>query len=320
MHWLEAMPAWPCFALLALLASRLLVLPGAEAPFKVFGILLKRLAGRVHPDIKRSDFQQQLSGTLALLLVVWVPLATAYGFYLLSELPLVLDVIILYFCLGSRRNLRQGAAVASSIQRQQLTLAREQAAPMLLRDRGNLSAMGLSKAVIESLVLQQAANIVAVLCWFLLGGGLMVLAYTLLQTAARQWNSKLPQYHHFGRPAAICYQLASAPGLILSALILALQTGISGAWRNASKADSYYFSWPGKLLLATAANALTRKLGGPAYYSGIKISRQRLGSGAEPGTNDILRTVLLVNAQLTALIILLSSSLALYITIILLGG
>ncbi|WP_372625261.1 cobalamin biosynthesis protein [Arsukibacterium sp.] len=316
--WLEALPAWPSIALVALLLSRLMVLPGSRAPFNAFAIILQRLAKKVHPDITRSSFQQQLSGTLALLLVVLLPLAITYGFYLLSELPLVLDAIILYFCLGSRLSLQQGTAVANSLQRQQLTLAREQAAPLLLRDRGNLSAMGLSKACIESLLQQQAANLVATLFWFLAGGGLLVLAYTLLQTAARQWNYKLPHYRYFGRTAARCYQLALAPGLIISTSLLAIQTGIRSAWRNYRQADTLFFYWPSRLLLAAGAAALGVKLGGPAYYAALKTPRQRLGNGAEPTGKDILRVIMLINAQQTALIILFSSMLALYIASILL--
>ncbi|WP_290612939.1 cobalamin biosynthesis protein CobD/CbiB [Arsukibacterium sp. UBA3155] len=318
MPWLEAMPAWPGMALIALLLSRLMVLPGTRVPFSAFALILQRLAKKVHPDITRSHFQQQLSGTLALLLVVLLPLAITYGFYLLSELPLVLDAIILYFCLGSRLSLQQGASVAFSLQRQQLTLAKEQAAPLLLRDRQNLSAMGLSKACIESLLQQQAANLVATLCWFLMGGGLLVLTYTLLQTAARQWNSKLPHYRYFGRGAARCYQLALAPGLIISALLLAIQTGIGRAWRNYRQADTLFYYWPSRLLLAAGAAALGVKLGGPAYYDALKTPRQRFGDGVEPASKDILRAILLINAQQTALIILLSSMLALYIARILL--
>lgn len=318
MQWLNALPAWPVMALLALLASRLLVLPAARAPFKVLAFLLQRLAKKVHPDISRSHFQQQLSGTLALLLVLLLPLAITYGFYLVSELPLVLDALILYFCLGSRLELQHASAVAGSINRQQLTLAREQAKPLLLRDRRNLSAMGLSKACIESLLLQNAANLIAVLFWFLLGGGLLALAYTLLQTAARQWNSKLAHYCYFGRTAARCYQLAVAPALIISALLLAIQTGLGAAWRNFRAAEALFFYWPSRLLLAAGASALRNKLGGPAFYAGIKTPRQRLGAGPEPTANDILRTILLINAQQTALIILFGSTLALYYSSILL--
>lgn len=309
----DTLPAWPVMALIALLASRLLVLPGSRAPFNALAILLQKLAARVHPDISRSHFQQQLSGSLALLIVLLIPLTISYGFYLISELPLVLDAVILYFCLGSRLTLQQANTVALDIKRQQLSLAREHAKPLLLRDRQPLSAMGLSKACIESVLLQHAANLVAVLCWFLLGGGLLVLAYTLLQTAARQWNSKLPHYRHFGRAATICYQLAVAPGLIMSALIWAVQTGIIRAWRTYRAADTLFFNWPGRLLLSTGASALQCKLGGPAYYQGLKTARQRLGAGAEPSANDILRAVALVNAQQTALIILFFSALALNI-------
>lgn len=318
MQWLNALPAWPVMALLALLASRLLVLPAAHAPLKVLALLLQRLAKKVHPDISRSHFQQQLSGTLALLLVLLLPLAITYGFYLVSELPLVLDALILYFCLGSRLSLKHASTVADSIKKQQLTLAREQAKPLLLRDRRNLSAMGLSKACIESVLLQNAANLIAVLFWFLLGGGLLALAYTLLQIAARQWNSKLAHYRYFGLTAARCYQLAVAPALVISAVLLAVQTGLSGAWRNYRSAESLFFNWPSRLLLAAGASALHSKLGGPAFYAGAKTPRQRLGNGAEPTASDILRTILLVNAQQTALIIIFGSTLALYIASILL--
>lgn len=299
-------------ALLALIASRLLVLPGAREPFKLLAVLMQRLASRVHPDINRSRFQQQLSGSLALLLVLLVPVAIVYGFYLLSELPLVLDALILYFCLGSRETSQQAVRVAGNLQRQQLSLAREQAKPLLLRNRQQLSEMGLSKACIESLLHQQAAMLVAVLFWFLIGGGLLLLSYTVLQTAARQWNNKLPRYRYFGLVAANCYRFALIPGLVISALLLAVQTGMAAAWRNYRNCDAYYFSWSGRLLLAAGASALNCKLGGPAFYGSEKAARPRLGNGHEPSANDILRAELLINAQQNALILLFASALALY--------
>ncbi|MBV2129583.1 cobalamin biosynthesis protein CobD/CbiB [Arsukibacterium indicum] len=318
MQWLNALPPLLVIALLALLASRWFTLPGTRVPFTGLAVILQRLAKKVHPDINRSAFQQQLSGSLALLLILALGIALTYGFYLVSELPLVLDALILYFCLGNRATLKNAAAVAESINRQQLTLARDRAKPLLLRDRQNLSAMGLSKACIESVLQHNAANLIAVIFWFLIGGGLMTLAYTLLQVAARQWNSKLPYYRHFGRTAARWYQVAVAPGLIISAILLAVQTGLIAAWRNYRNAGSLFLNMPSRLLLATGASALKCKLGGPAFYAGSKTARQRLGSGTEPGANDILRSILLVNAQHTALIMLFCSVLACYVASIIL--
>jgi adenosylcobinamide-phosphate synthase len=318
MPWLNALPAWLILALLALIASRLISLPAARAPFKVIALLLRRLASRVHPDASRSHFQQQLSGSLALMLMLAVPLAITYGVYLISELPLVLDALLLYFCLGSRQTMQQAATVATSLSRQQLSLAKDQAKPLLLRQRDNLSAMGLSKACIESVLQQQAAAQVAVLLWFVIGGGLLVLAFTLLQTAAQQWNSKLPHYRYFGRTTSIIYHIAVAPGLLMSALLIAIQTGVIKAWRVYRAAENRYFSWPCRLLLATGASALQIKLGGPAYYGGIKIQRDNIGHYHDPVATDIQRTLLLINAQQTALIVLCSSVLALYVANILL--
>mgnify|MGYP003635531087 CR=1 FL=1 len=313
MHWHEYVPVWPALALIMLLANRLLLLPAARAPLLPVAVVLQRLAQRVHPDIRRSRFQQQLSGSLALLLITIIPLAIVYCLYLISELPLIIDLLILYFCLAGRQALLQAKAVANNLQRQQLNLARSQAKPLLLRDRQNLSAMGLSKACTESIVLQQAANQVAVVGWFMLGGGLLVLAYTLLQTAARQWNSKLPHYRHFGRSAALCYQVAQAPAQLLSAILLALQTGMLPAWRSYRASQNLYFNWPGRVLLAAAASALNTTLGGPAYYNGDKTARQRIGLGQAPDFSVILRSILVIKAQQTALILLLSTAIACYI-------
>lgn len=313
MQWLEALPAWPTIALLVLLANRSMLLPGARAPLVPLAIVLQRLAKQVHPDIERSPFQQQLSGCLALLLVLVVTLAMVFGLYLLSELPLILDALLLYFCLGGQQPFQPISSIASNINRQQLSLARAQAKPLLLRDRQNLSAMGLSKACTESLILQQTANQLAVLCWFLLGGGLLALAYTLLQTAARQWNSKLPHYRYFGRAAALSYQFTLLPAMLIAAILLALQHGMLAAWRCFRATNNQYFSWPCRLLLATTASALNTSLGGPAYYGTIKIARQHIGSGPAPDTNTLLRAILLVKAQQTALILLLSAIVALYV-------
>ncbi len=73
-----------------------------------------------------------------------------------------------------------------------------------------MSAIGLTKACIETLSLRFAKQWFSVLFWFMLGGGIAALSYRLLQELQQCWNPKLTQFQHFGR---VCRQFGAAAKL-----------------------------------------------------------------------------------------------------------
>ena len=121
-----------------------------------------------------------------MLLVLLLPLlALAAAFASLSEWPEFWHALLLYCCLDWQNQRNQAFLLAQSIEKQQLSLARDLIKPLVLRQSQQLSEVGLCKATIESLTLRLAKQWVGVLFWFLVGGGLAALQAMAVSTGSR---------------------------------------------------------------------------------------------------------------------------------------
>ena len=273
--------------LAVVLAANWLSLPPAYHPLTLFRYYARQLAKKVHPDPSRPPQQQFTSGSLAVVVAAAPPLLLCYSLYQFSELPQLLDALLLYISLDWQQQRKQMLSISDSLKRDQLTLAKEQATKLLLRDTSRLTAMGLSKALVESAVLRNARLMLGVWCWFLLGGGVAALAYRLTQELAQQWNPKLPSNRHFGQPAAWLAAVAAAPAMLTSGVILALQYGISRCYTQIRQIPRLSINALSFLLLCCASVAVRCNLGGPAYYGSHKLPRSRIPCQREPGWQDI---------------------------------
>lgn len=259
--------------------------------------IAKRLADKVHPDTQRPAAQQRLAGSLALLLMLLWPLGIAYGLLLISAWPILINIMLLFMCISWQPYDGKIAHIARLLQHPQLRLARQLASPLLLRKTDKLSELGLSKALIESASLRFASQYLAVLCWYLLGGALLALAYALVQAMAQQWSVKLHQNKHFGLCSALLYAIGQLPGLWLAALLLVLQSSFINSLNILRQSTGGYFRRSQALLLRLTAAKLNVNLGGPAYYAQQKVQRERLQAAHEPTSADIQRFLHLLRQQ-----------------------
>lgn len=277
----------PLMLLAVVLAANWFSLPAAYHPLTLFRYFARQLAAKVHPDPTRSAQQQLTSGSLAVVVATAPPLLLCYSLYQFSELPQLLDALLLYLSLDWQQQRKHIQNVSDSLRRGQLTLAKEQATKLLLRDTSHLTAMGLSKAMLESTVLRNTRLMLGVWCWFLIGGGSAALAYRLLQELAQQWNCKLPFNYHFGRPVGWLANMTAAPAVLISSIILALQHGISLSYRLFRQSPRLNINSMSFILLCCASVAVRCNLGGPVYYSNIKVLRSRITYQREPIWLDI---------------------------------
>lgn len=311
MSWLETFPVYPLVLLAVVIVSTLLPLPDAYHPLTLFRFFAQQLAKKVNPDVTRSKQQQLLSGCLAILVAVLPCIILFYALYQFSELPIILDALLLYCCLDWRSQSQKAARISSLLQQQQLSLARQQADSLLLRQTKALTSMGLSKALIESLLLQSSKLFIATLGYFLLGGGLAALSYRLLQELQRQWNPKLSQFCYFGYPASVIATFLALPALMFSSSLIALQYGLIRCYKKCQQMR-LFFSRGSFYLLCCASVALNCDLGGPAYYTSKnqqsptsekdidhnylqnKVSRMRFTAKHPPAAVDIICTLRLI--------------------------
>jgi adenosylcobinamide-phosphate synthase len=307
--WFDNLSAYPLLLLVVVLAARLLALPATYHPLTLYCFFVQQLAKKVNPDPSRPAQQLYISGSLALL-VAWLPaMALAYSLYRFSDLPLVLDALLLFFSLDWHNQRQQAIVVQQSLQRGQLTLAREQAKVLLCRRTASLSEMGLSKAVLESLTLRSASQFIGVLCWFLLAGGLAALGYRLLLELQQQWNPKRAAFRCFGRPSSVLAEPLSALPKLISCSLIALQYGVLRCYRQCRQQRQHINRFSFWLLCCTSV-ALRRSLGGPLYYDDWKLQRSKIIQATEPGAADISVAVKLLQfTHLFCLLLIASSSL-----------
>jgi adenosylcobinamide-phosphate synthase len=297
---------YPAALLLASLVTGLLLpWPLAYHPLSFFAAFCRKLALKVHPDLSRPATQQQLSGLLALLLVLALPLCCWYGLYLMSAWPLLLDAIVILCCFSwpACRTLAQ--KISHSLHKQQLSLARSQAQLLLLRDTQALSAMGLAKALLESLALRFQQQFTSIIFWYLLAGAPGVLVCRLSQVANQQWSTKLEANQHFGRAAARLAAFFNAPAYLLGAALFWLQ-GQRRATAASLRTDGAAFSYTKHRLLRRLSQTLRVSLGGPAQYSQRTVRRHRLQQSYEPTAADISRLLQLLDYQLYIQLLLLT--------------
>ena len=298
--------AQPLLLLMVLLLSSLLPLPAVYQPLVLFRILAKQFAKRVNKAGYPSA-QLKLSGSLATLLSVAPWLALAWAFTYLSQLPWLWHGILLYLCFDWSQIRQQAQLVAESLRKEQLSLARDHLQPMVLREVNLMSALGVSKACLESLLFRLAAQWTSVLLWFLVGGVIAAIGYRLLQELHQQWNPKHPQFRHFGQPVAFLVALLNSPGMFLTATILAFMVSLRRSRHYLKFANDGYFSPSARWLLAAGAAALQRNLAGPVFYHGEKVRRVRLGPQQEPTAADILELLKLCRQFQTSIGLLLAS-------------
>ncbi|MBU1619774.1 MAG: cobalamin biosynthesis protein [Gammaproteobacteria bacterium] len=287
-YWLTDLSAYPLILLCIWLPGSLVLLPQDYQPLTFFRIFAKQLAAKVHPDPNRASSQQLISGSLALAVVILPTLALLAPLYWLSDWPLVLDGLLLYFCLDFVYYRKQSHKIALAVSQQQNSRAKDLLQPLVLRQTQSLSSTGLCKATIEMLWLRTAKQWIGVSFWFLIGGGLAAVAYRLLLLCNQQWNDKHSNFRYFGRPASLLTQWASFPASLITALLLAMLTDVTGAVRQWRQAAKLKLCLPHLLILGALASALRVNLAGPVIYQHQKNQRQRLGPTPLPQVNDML--------------------------------
>ncbi|WP_306520811.1 cobalamin biosynthesis protein [Rheinheimera sp.] len=296
----------PLLALLMIALSAVFPLPPSYQPLQVVRQAAIGLAKRVN---KPGYGKQQLfiSGSLAMLVLLLPLLALAAAFASLSEWPEFWHALLLYCCLDWQNQRNQAFLLAQSIEKQQLSLARDLIKPLVLRQSQQLSEVGLCKASIESLTLRLAKQWVGVLFWFLVGGGLAAFAYRLLLELQQSWNPKQPGFTEFGQPVSrFMVLLAWLPQLLTGALLALLKNWRgSRYYRDLAKNSDY--ALPQRWLLAASSAALQCNLAGPRYYDHHKQRRIRFGPKAEPTAQDI-RHFLQISRQLQHAVVLLIAS------------
>lgn len=291
---------WTCM-LIALLLEHFLPIAEHQHPLTGWRYLATAMAQKVNRQQGRSAYQQRISGTLGMIML----LVTIWPFQIMVTWlignPWIWQTLLLTLLLSWRPVKHRALAVGDALKLKQHQLAREQLTPLVVRDTTALSPLGITKATLESTLFRFINHYVGVLFWFWVAGINGAVGYRLIILLAEYWNPKQAEYRHFG---AVVYRLAQ--------LLCWLPARASWLWLmlwgNIKKTLGYrsviseFSSRCGGWLLAAGSAHLGCHLGGPVYYQ-QKQRRVRFHSQREPKAVDIHRLLRWLNFSLLAWVI-----------------
>lgn len=263
-------------------------------------IWLGRMIGWLDGNLNREsrgDASRKISGFLAVLCIVVIPAAIAFGLErMLAALPAGFVVVgALASTLLAQRSLHDHVArVALALERDGIDGGREAVSHIVGRDTNALDQAGVSRAAIESLAENFSDGIVAPAFWLAIGGLAGGVAYKAVNTADSMIGHRTARHKDFGFAAARLDDLLNLPASRLSALLIVAaaaiskNTSASEAWaavrRDAHRHRSPNAGYPE----AAMAGALGLALAGPRVYGGALVEDATMGNGRrDAGTQDI---------------------------------
>jgi len=283
--------------LAALMLDRLLAEPARCHPLVAFGRWAAWLEVRLNsPHPARS----RLAGWLAMLLALTPWCVVVLLMYLAAAqlwLWLILNVLVLYSCIGWQSLQRHVVAVASASDSEQ---ARARLGLIVSRDTQSLSDDEIAQSACESLLENSTDALFASLFWFALGGAPAALLHRWVNTLDAMWGYRNPRFRFFGTPVARLDDLMAFWPARISAGLFILVTPrrwlqAVRCWRRQARQCA---SPNGGVVMTTGAGALNIRLSERACYHGQWKSKPPMGCGPGAGMKDIPRAVSLVSRSL----------------------
>ena len=204
---------------------------------------------------------------------------------------LVLDTIIIFYCLAGTTLIREVREVFLALDRS-LDEGCQQVARIVGRDTSQLSAQEVRTAALETLAENLSDGVIAPLFWLALLGTPGMLAYKMVNTLDSMIGCRTERYKDFGCWAAHIDDVANYIPARLTALLMVFASGklslLKFVWKNGSRHASPNSGYPE----AALAGALNCRFGGPHYYFGELFDKPYIGENdRELTTRDMLTAV-----------------------------
>jgi len=270
----------------ALLAERFFPLVSWYHPNTFLTVIFSALSDRLYNPTNPKSYQY-LASTLAFTLTILVIVTLVVLFLEFAFYPELLSGLILYLLLSSRAQEKKSLRIARLLKLNQKATARELLSSLVARDVSRLSASGICKATMESLVLQSARHYFAVIFFYLLGGAILALVYRLLTLIHQAWRkNQKPNNPFLATIAKLLFVLEWLPTRLVALTIAATNASRQSIHYIKHYGRHFYQTNTGWLLSVTSA-ALQVQLGGPALYQGERFNKMRVGTDRLPDADDL---------------------------------
>ncbi|XKE46623.1 adenosylcobinamide-phosphate synthase CbiB [Halomonas organivorans] len=226
----------------------------------------------------------------------------------------IVELGLLSTALATRGLAQAARAVGEPLGRSELPEARRQLARIVGRDTERLDEAGIARGTVETVAENTVDGITAPLCWALLGGAPLALAYKAVNTLDSMVGHRSPRYEDFGKASARLDDAANWLPARLTALAMWLAAraiprsrvvgALAATRREAPRHPSPNAGWPEAMM----AHLLGVRLGGLNHYGGRPSPRPPLGRPLEPlAAGHIERAIRHMHAGWLGMLILLTS-------------
>lgn len=286
----------------ALLFHLILPFPREAHPAILWHKFAEQLADKVNTN--NSYSQSILSGSLAWLLMMLPMLAVLVALKPLVWQPQLFELAFLLLAIDWRNTDKFTAQFVAALAREDKEQAKMLLKPLVNRSTEPLSLLGLGKAGSETLIMSYGRNVIGVLFWYALAGGIGAFFYRMSVELARAWSPSRQQFTPFGIPAIkIVAMLDFVPLRLFATMISCGQRASACVQLIRQQARSWPLPGPAWLIVSVGAK-LELSLGGPAIYAGHKAVRAKLGGRIAPSAIHVAQVQKLLAWRMFAWIVI----------------
>ena len=252
--------------------------------------------------LNRGNHRMLKGGLMSIGLIVLVFAVTWFLSHQLSMI--VIDVIIIFYCLAGTTLIREVRAVFLALDRS-LDEGRQQVARIVGRDTSELSAQEVRTAALETLAENLSDGVIAPLFWLAILGVPGMLAYKMVNTLDSMIGYKTERYKDFGCWAAHIDDVANYIPARLTAFLMILATGRLGLLRFVWKYGRNHASPNSGYPEAALASILNCRFGGPHYYFGQLFNKPYIGDNDRLLNTEDMKKAVRVNRTAEVLMVVL---------------
>ena len=252
--------------------------------------------------LNRGNHRMLKGGLMSIGLIVLVFAVTWFLCHQLSMI--VIDVIIIFYCLAGTTLIREVRAVFLALDRS-LDEGRQQVARIVGRYTSELSAQEVRTAALETLAENLSDGVIAPLFWLAILGAPGMLAYKMVNTLDSMIGYKTERYKDFGCWAAHIDDVANYIPARLTAFLMILATGRLGLLRFVWKYGRNHASPNSGYPEAALASILNCRFGGPHYYFGQLFDKPYIGDNDRLLNTEDMKKAVRVNRTAEVLMVVL---------------